>query len=429
MEHEEWDLLAVCFDTLDHAGHLFMRYQAPRMEGVAEEEFELYRHVMDGVYCFHDMMLGRLVQLSGPDAAIVLVSDHGFHSGASRPRGVAAVAHETPLAWHRGHGVLCMAGPGIRSDELVYGATLLDVAPTVLALLGVAIGDDMQGRVLNEVFERPAVWDRIASWEDVPGESGMAAAESGSAEDLDSSLVLQQLAALGYIDSPAQESEEAVRKARTYNAFNLARVYLSQGRPEDALPLMEQVAREGPAEATFQLHLAQCYYETGRLEECRKVAAAVLAREKDRPAAQLIQANLCLAEGRPEEALGHLAAVEQSGRPASGIRCLAGRVYLNLERWEEAERTFRAVLWSFDPQHGRGAMRLGAGAGRARRHAAGRRSRSRRAGIAVRSAGGALDARRSVGSAGPTRSRSAGARDVLEVASANGRGSRGFGAD
>jgi tetratricopeptide (TPR) repeat protein len=352
MENQEWDLLAVCYDTLDHTGHVFMPYHPPRMDNVTEEDFEIYQHVMQGVYCFHDLMLGRLVELAGPEAAIIVVSDHGFHSGSRRPTARAALACETPLDWHRKHGVLCMAGPGIRQDELMYGATLLDVAPTVLAMFGLAIGEDMQGRVLSEAFDRRAVWDRIPSWEDVPGECGMHPQESRPA-DLDSAIVLQQLAALGYIDAPAQFARETLRVAKMHQAFNLARVYLSQGNPAEALPLMEEVTLAAPDDVTFQLYLAQCYFETGRLEDCRRVAGAVLAREKDRPAAQLIEANLCLAEGRTGEALSRLLAAEESGRPAEGIRYLIGQVYLNLGRWEEAERAFRRLL-EIDPEHAPG---------------------------------------------------------------------------
>src|SRR5207302_8758726 len=80
MEHRAWDFLAVYFDAVDRAGHAFMPYFPPRMESITEADFELYKDVINGVYCFHDMMLVRLVHLAGPDATIVLVSDHGFQT-------------------------------------------------------------------------------------------------------------------------------------------------------------------------------------------------------------------------------------------------------------------------------------------------------------------------------------------------------------
>ena len=80
MEREPWDFAAVFFDLPDHAGHAFMRYHAPRMDNVTESDFEAYRHVVNGAYCFQDAMLGRMVALAGPDTVFMLVSDHGFHS-------------------------------------------------------------------------------------------------------------------------------------------------------------------------------------------------------------------------------------------------------------------------------------------------------------------------------------------------------------
>ena len=66
-----------------------------------------------------------------------------------------------------------MAGPGIKRDERIYGASLIDVAPTVLTLFDIPIGEDMDGRPLLEAFEVPPSVKTIPSWEKVPGECGM----------------------------------------------------------------------------------------------------------------------------------------------------------------------------------------------------------------------------------------------------------------
>ena len=49
---------------------------------------------------------------------------------------------------HGGRGVFVAAGPGLRRDELIHGAGPLDITPTVLALFGVPVGADMDGRPL-----------------------------------------------------------------------------------------------------------------------------------------------------------------------------------------------------------------------------------------------------------------------------------------
>ena len=51
----------------------------------------------------------------------MIVSDHGFQSGKQRPHEVVE-----PAQWHRPQGIFVLHGPGIRTDERIEGATLLD---------------------------------------------------------------------------------------------------------------------------------------------------------------------------------------------------------------------------------------------------------------------------------------------------------------
>jgi hypothetical protein len=53
-------------------------------------------------------------------------------------------------------GLLLLHGPGLRPGLVVQGAALVDVAPTVLALLGVPIPAAMDGRVLSAAFQDAA---------------------------------------------------------------------------------------------------------------------------------------------------------------------------------------------------------------------------------------------------------------------------------
>lgn len=53
---------------------------------------------------------------------------------------------------HRPQGILIAQGAGIRAGQQVEGARLLDVAPTVLSLLGIAPTPAMDGRFLTDLF-------------------------------------------------------------------------------------------------------------------------------------------------------------------------------------------------------------------------------------------------------------------------------------
>src|SRR6202022_2238737 len=78
MENEPWDFMAICDTSIDHFCHGFMHYHPPRMEHVPEQDFSLYKGVVNGCYRFHDMLLGRLLELAGEDTTVLLCSDHGY---------------------------------------------------------------------------------------------------------------------------------------------------------------------------------------------------------------------------------------------------------------------------------------------------------------------------------------------------------------
>ncbi len=61
----------------------------------------------------------------------------------------------------------------MQKDERIYGASLLDITPTLLTLFGLPVGKDMMGKPLVQAFSKPVSPDYIDSWENVPGESGM----------------------------------------------------------------------------------------------------------------------------------------------------------------------------------------------------------------------------------------------------------------
>ena len=197
MEMGPWEFTAVYFDSIDHFSHTFMPFHPPRQEHIAESAYEFYKGVIAGIYRFHDMMLARLVELAGPDALVLVCSDHGFQSGNLRPLGNPNEP-AGPTFWHREHGMFVLHGPGVRRDERIYGATLLDLAPTLLTLLGLPVGEDMDGKPLLEALVDPTPPGRIPSWDDVPGKDGQhPPGFEWTAPPQEAQEIMRQMAALG----------------------------------------------------------------------------------------------------------------------------------------------------------------------------------------------------------------------------------------
>jgi len=96
---------------------------------------------------------------------------------------------------HRPNGIFMAAGPGIANSRLTE-ANIVDCAPTILAMLGFRIPEDMEGRVLLDIFASPPVVQRSA-----PVESLVPSPSTDSAfSDADLDKVTERLKSLGYLE-------------------------------------------------------------------------------------------------------------------------------------------------------------------------------------------------------------------------------------
>jgi predicted AlkP superfamily phosphohydrolase/phosphomutase/tetratricopeptide (TPR) repeat protein len=377
LQNQPWDFMAVYYNAIDHFCHGFMHFHPPRMEGIPEDQFEIYKDVVNGAYRFHDMMLQTLVELAGPETTIILVSDHGFHSDHLRPRGIP-VEPAGPAVQHRNFGIVAMKGAHIKQDERIYGATLLDVTPTILTLFGLPVGADMDGRVLVQAFEQPPEIERIPSWEQEAGECGMHPADL-RVDPLAAQAVLQRFVALGYVEALGEDQAKAVEMAVREQHYNLARAYLDARRYRDALPLLKELVKKWPDEVRFSEHLAQCYLAMRSRAEAKAILEQLISRPpkpavkdaaegappeqeptagqvsktegeaspeppKPRPWADLLMGIIHFEEGNMDEALASLFRAERSDPRLPDLHLRIGDVYLRQKRVDDAERAFERAL-------------------------------------------------------------------------------------
>lgn len=370
LQNESWDFLAVYYNGIDHFCHGFMHFHPPQMEGIPNKKFEIYKDVVNGAYRFHDMMLQTLLDLAGPDATVILVSDHGFHSDHLRPRGIPAEP-AGPAVQHRPFGIFCMKGPHVQQDERIYGATLLDITPTILTLFGLPVADDMDGRVLVQAFDHRPEITRIPSWENEAGECGMHAADLRM-DPAAAQAVLKQFVALGYIQEPSENQAKAMEIAVREQHYNLARVHLDARNYQAALSLLENLVAKWPEEIRFQQHLAQCYMASGRRDEARTILEMLITAPprkkpqppsenapqvsaenatppidqtpKPRPWADLLLGIIQFEEGNMDAALSHLLKAEASDPRLPDLHLRIGETYLRKKFVPDAERAFKQAL-------------------------------------------------------------------------------------
>ncbi len=99
---------------------------------------------------------------------------------------------------HRLQGIVVGRAPAFKAGAEIENAQLIDLAPTILHLLGVSIPEDMDGAVLTSAFRREFLMEH-------PVESGAASGTSGGDRpsgytDEESAKVEERLQALGYLE-------------------------------------------------------------------------------------------------------------------------------------------------------------------------------------------------------------------------------------
>jgi len=342
--HPDWDFTAIYYRPLDEICHRFMPYHPPRMEGVPERDFELYRDVVNSTYRLYDLFLRRLMHFAGEDGALMVVSDHGFHSDHLRPKFTPNVPAGITV-WHRPQGIFAARGQGFRSDELVFGARLLDITPTVLGYFGLPVGRDMDGRVLEETFtERPAPKE-VETWENPDG----IRRERLPAEDPANQAMLEHFVALGYLAEVPGGDEKSAAATQCENDWNLARAFMDAGRAADALPLLENCHASQPERTDFSQMLAMCQLQLGLFEEAEVSAQKALDTFGSRDHAQHLLASIALQRQRPAEAVALLETVGGMEMTDPQGLLLLARAFVELRRWEEAaEAAKRSIALDAD---------------------------------------------------------------------------------
>jgi predicted AlkP superfamily phosphohydrolase/phosphomutase len=171
-------LLVIDFRGYDVVGRSFYREAHPEAFGnVPAEDARRYGHVLERYASLLGQFLSELEKGLGPGDLLLVVSAHGLEPtplwrrllGVLSGADVAAASHAAAPP-----GLLLAYGEGIRPGAVLAGASILDVAPTLLYLLGLPVARDMQGRVLTEMLEPGYAREHALTF--IPSYEGLAVA-------------------------------------------------------------------------------------------------------------------------------------------------------------------------------------------------------------------------------------------------------------
>ncbi|MFT7611129.1 MAG: putative AlkP superfamily phosphohydrolase/phosphomutase/tetratricopeptide (TPR) repeat protein [Parvicellaceae bacterium] len=278
-ENEQWDFMAVYHDAIDHFSHLCMRFYPPQLPNVPDEVYKNYNVVVEAGYMFQDMMLERTLSMLDDNTAVIIVSDHGFHSDHLRP-GKLYKEMAAPAREHSPYGIFCMKGPGIKKEGQIFGASVIDITPTILAYYGLPVGEDMEGRVLDQCFEEEINVEFIPSWERVSGDSGQHI-QSDIENTWESHAAMQQLIELGYVEEIGEDLDKHIKTLSRESRYYVARNLLDGQKVPEAIEILLEVYEESE-ENRYGQRLALAYLLNKEYGKCESLINEIRERNKEK---------------------------------------------------------------------------------------------------------------------------------------------------
>ena len=186
-EEPQHDLWGLYYNGIDVVSHRYWKYLEPdRYRPFPREEIPRFKSVVDRYYEYTDRLLGEILAKRRPGDSFLVLSDHGFHANGHK---------DGPP------GILVVSGEHFAKNAKSKPARLVDIAPTVLALLSLPQANDMDGRVLDELLTpdwRKAYPRETVATYDTP--EWLAARKSAPVASGVDAALMERLRGLGYIE-------------------------------------------------------------------------------------------------------------------------------------------------------------------------------------------------------------------------------------
>jgi arylsulfatase A-like enzyme len=209
-QHPQPDLFISFLELPDRVGHHFWHAYEPEavdggVEAVEAEWRRRWSEIVPRAYERADAWLGRFVAELDPETTIIVVSDHGMQSSGDaggRLQNLARVHHSGK---HHDEGILIAAGPAI-APGVELPTDIIDVAPLVLAAMGLAPSTQFEGRLPAELLSQTFLSEHPrGKARSEPAQAPVA--EQIAAPDLDKDYI-DKLKAIGYLDADGGQTDD-----------------------------------------------------------------------------------------------------------------------------------------------------------------------------------------------------------------------------
>lgn len=192
-------LLMMEYDGTDVVNHLFAPYHPPYREGISQEGYRKYWPTVTNYYAEIDRLIGEWMTVLPADTTVIVMSAHGFRWGKSRPWQQPNGA--TALSDHRNPGMFIAYGNHVVRSGASHPFSVFDLAPTVLAILGLPQSGEMPGHVATWAFNgvQPVETVKVVSYSEF-----LDIRPIPTSVQLDAKLYQTTLQAVGHLSDPSR---------------------------------------------------------------------------------------------------------------------------------------------------------------------------------------------------------------------------------
>ena len=213
----DFDVFALYLGGTDVAAHRFWRYAYPEQFANPPDpkQIENFGRIIEDHYRYADRVIGEILQLV-PGAAVLILSDHGMHSANTDNE---FKNDDPPMETTSAHhldappGVIIASGGPFTRGGSAWNAkrefdltmlprlgSVLDVLPTILAVKGIPIGEDMDGAPMRAILDLAKTGKNGISYIPTHDDAKWLAGQTARIRHaVDESERIEQLRSLGYI--------------------------------------------------------------------------------------------------------------------------------------------------------------------------------------------------------------------------------------
>ncbi len=189
---------------LDDIQHIAWKYFEPeKFSDVEASAVDRFGCLIPGYCRFADDIIEEVLSRIDSNTILILLSDHGqqarpipYMDFLDELRGKSIDSEIT--GFHQKEGIIAIYGPHVKKSYRLKDASIFDVAPTILYILGFPVARDMAGKPLLDAFDESLVQSNPVSYIETYG-----ASDTESSEEVVSTVdeqIKENLKALGYIN-------------------------------------------------------------------------------------------------------------------------------------------------------------------------------------------------------------------------------------